>query len=119
MVRKDFNLYNFSYFFRYFLRFSVCSLCCLLPFSVAFGGVEVGLGLSLSLGLGFGFFVTVWHDDGIEEGEGEGFLLLRSSRQKCEYASLVYFCAFRQFSFICWSCARRAARKKAIRKMRK
>lgn len=50
MVRKDFNLYNFSYFFRYFLRFSVCSPCCLLPFSVpvvviaGFGGVEAELG---------------------------------------------------------------------------
>lgn len=65
MVRKDFNLYNFSYFFRYFLRFSVCSVslsvCCLLPFSVAiavvvvvvagFGGAEVaGSGMGIGIG---------------------------------------------------------------------
>lgn len=118
MVRKDFNLYNFSYFFRYFLRFSVCSLCCLLPFSVwlwwCWSWVGFGLGLvwvwdSVQLGL--------FDDAGMEGGVPVSglLLLLCSSRQKCEYASLVYFCAFRQFSFICWSCSSCGSEKQYVK----
>lgn len=82
-----------------------------MPFSVAiavafallavvvvagFGGAEVaGSGPGIGIGSRVKQSRVKW------SGVSVSGLMLRSSRQKCEYASLVYFCAFRQFSFIC------------------
>lgn len=61
-----------------------------------FGGAEVaGSGPGIGIGSRVKQSRVKW------SGVSVSGLMLRSSRQKCEYASLVYFCAFRQFSFIC------------------
>lgn len=103
MVRKDFNLYNFSYFFRYFLRFSVCFSLRLLfvAFSVAiavafalvvvvvavagFGGAEVA-----GSGIGIGSRVE-WSGVEWDVCFGADAAFLSTKMRICEFSLFLCF----------------------------
>lgn len=89
----------FAFFCMFLSPFAVCCLFQLpLPLLLL---LLLALVVLKSLGVGWGLGLGV-EQSGVEwSGMSVSGLMLRSSRQKCEYASLVYFCAFRQFSFIC------------------